>query len=259
MTVREGGRARLEAVLRPSGSLAELRPDPLVPGAWELAIDGVGQSHVDLADPTSLRHDYVRRIGTVIDLLRAPRIPLTVLHLGGGALTLARYVQATRPGSVQHVVELEENLPEFVIGTLPLPSGSSVTVHLGDAAAEATRLAPRLLGLADVVVCDLYVGISTPAHVRSRAFYESVGALLAPEGVLVVNVADDDGLPALGSQLEAIRPVFGRIAITGPTSVVHGRTAGNVVVLASRSPEVLEVLLPGLRAAGPHPGMAEPA
>ena len=66
-----------------------------------LLIDGVPQSHVDLDDPGYLEFEYVRRLGHVIDLAAPAGQPLRVLHLGAGALTLARYVAATRPASRQ--------------------------------------------------------------------------------------------------------------------------------------------------------------
>jgi hypothetical protein len=37
-------------------------------------------------------------MGHVIDQLRMPGEPITALHLGAGALTIPRYVVATRPG-----------------------------------------------------------------------------------------------------------------------------------------------------------------
>jgi hypothetical protein len=58
--------------------------------AWMLLIDGVPQSHVDLDDPGYLDFEYVRRIGHVIDEAAPAGQPLRVLHLGAGALTLAR-------------------------------------------------------------------------------------------------------------------------------------------------------------------------
>ena len=92
---RRTGR-RVEAV---GSGLAELVPDPDRPTAWTLLLDGAPQSHVDLADPTHLEFEYVRRMAAAIDLIAPPGQPLRVLHLGGGALTLPRYVAATRPGS----------------------------------------------------------------------------------------------------------------------------------------------------------------
>src|SRR3954454_1003892 len=90
--------------------IAELVRDPDRPRAWTLLLNGVPQSHVDLDDPEYLDFEYVRRLGHVVDLVAPARSPLRVLHLGGGALTLARYVAATRPRSAQQVIEVDPAL-----------------------------------------------------------------------------------------------------------------------------------------------------
>jgi hypothetical protein len=244
---------RATTILHPSGSLAEISPDPVVPGSFVLAIGGTVQSHVSLGDPGTLFYDYVRRIGNAIDRIRMPGEPITAVHLGAGALTLPRYVQATRPESEQHVVELEENLVDFVTAHLPLPDGTDLAVHPGDAALRLADLAPFLGGQADLVVADLYQGTTTPPHLRTTAFFERAADLLVPDGVLAVNVADDDGLPALREQLAALAPVLPHLLVHGPASVLRDARTGNAVVLASRSPAVLGWGDP-LRLAGPHPG-----
>ncbi|WP_440710243.1 spermidine synthase [Herbiconiux sp. YIM B11900] len=239
--------------LHPGGGIAEIAPDPVLPGTFTLSIAGTMQSHVDPADPGTLFHDYVRRIGFAVDRIRLPGEPLVALHLGAGALTLARYLQSTRPGSEQHVVDLEANLVAFVTDALPLPAGTSLTEHPGDAARQVRGLATRLGGRCDVVIADLYQGLSTPAHLQTTGFFGDVARLLTAEGVLLINVADDPGLPTLRRQLAALSPVFGHVLVLGPQSVVDGREAGNTVVAASRSDVVLG-WAGALRAAGPHPG-----
>ncbi|MGD8166157.1 spermidine synthase [Herbiconiux sp. P16] len=240
-------------VLHPSGELAEIAPDPVVPGSFVLSIGGTVQSHVSLGDPGTLFYDYVRRIGNAIDRIRMPGEPITAVHLGAGALTLPRYVQVTRPESEQHVVELEENLVDFVLAHLPLPAATELAVHPGDAAERLADLAPFLGGQADLVIADLYQGITTPPHLRTTAFFERAADLLVPDGVLAVNVADDEGLPALREQLAALTPVLPELLVIGPASVLREAHTGNAVVLASRSPELLGWADP-LRLAGPHPG-----
>jgi spermidine synthase len=85
-----------------------------------LLIDGIPQSHVDLDDPGYLEFEYVRRLGHVIDTVAPAAQSLRVLHLGAGALTLARYVAATRPGSQQLAVEIDAALIDLVRLRLPL-------------------------------------------------------------------------------------------------------------------------------------------
>lgn len=94
----DGPQARLS-----DGTLARVVPSRFA-GGYELDVDGTPQSHVDLDDPSHLHFEYVARMGAVIDRLRMPGQPLTAVHLGAGALTLPRYVEHTRPGSRQQVI-----------------------------------------------------------------------------------------------------------------------------------------------------------
>ena len=90
--------------LKDAGVHAEITPDGFTEGGFVLSIGGAEQSHVDLARPGEIFYEYLRRIGGVVDVVAAPGAPVTAVHLGAGALTLARYVAATRPGSAQVAV-----------------------------------------------------------------------------------------------------------------------------------------------------------
>ena len=221
-------------------------------GGWELQVDGTPQSHVDLDDPTHLHFEYVARMGAVIDLLRMPRQPLTAVHLGAGALTLPRYVDATRPGSRQQVIELEPALVELVRTELPLPKGASIRVRIGDAREGLGRLPAALTGNVDLLISDVYAGSQTPAHLTTVEFYSVAEKLLAPEGVLLVNVADGAGLRFARRQVATVRAVFEHVIVLAEVQVLKGRRFGNLVIAASRSPLPSE-WLPRLMAAGPHP------
>ena len=111
---------------------AELLRDADRRAAWMLLLDGVPQSHVDLDDPGYLEFEYVRRLGHVIDTAAPAAQPLRVLHLGAGALTLARYVAVTRPGSQQLAVDINASLVDLVRLRLPV---RRVRVRVGDARA----------------------------------------------------------------------------------------------------------------------------
>ena len=97
-----------------------------------------------------------------------PRQPLTAIHLGAGALTIPRYIETTRPGSRQQVIELEPALWDLVRESLPLPRGASIRVRIGDARGGLGRLPAGLVGAADLVVSDVYSGAQTPADIQSR-------------------------------------------------------------------------------------------
>ena len=248
-------RARIEESIPPvrlsDGTLARIVPSAYA-GGLELDVDGTPQSHVDLDDPTHLHFEYIARMGAVVDLLRMPRQPLTAVHLGGGGLTLPRYVEATRPGSRQQVVELEPALWDLVRENMPLPRGAGIRVRIGDARTVMGRLPAALAGNVDLLVSDVYSGAQTPAHLTTVEFYREAAALLAPEGVLLVNVADGAGLAFARRQIATVQAVLEHVIVLAEVQTLKGRRFGNLVIAASPAPLPTQ-WLPRLMAAGPHP------
>lgn len=236
-----------------SGLSAEMVEDRWVPGSLVLEVDGTPQSHINLRDPSELFFEYMRRIGHVIDLFRDPGAPISALHLGGGALTLPRYVEATRPGSRQQVVELEGALVDLVREAAPLPSRASIRVRRGDAREVLGRLPAGMQGAMDLVIIDIFAGSQTPAHVSSREFYALIEPLLAPDGLVVVNATDGRGQQFTRGQAATLQSLFDTTVVIGEPQTLKGRRFGNVVLVASRSNAEQFAWLPRLLAGGPHP------
>lgn len=214
-----------------------------------LSIGGAAQSHVNLAEPQTVFYEYLRRIANVVDLLAAPGEPVRALHLGAGALTLARYIAVTRPGSVQFAVEHERELMDFVLRHLPLPEGIELEILIDDARAALARFSP---GSVDVVVLDVFAGPASPPHLTSEDFYREAAALVAPNGVLLVNVGDDPPLTFTGAQIRCLRAVMHDVAALAEESMFSARYPGNIVLAGTPGPwpaAWTDVLL----AAGPHP------
>jgi hypothetical protein len=233
-----------------SGYRAVIEPDRWVSGAFTLVVDGTPQSHVNLEDPSQLFFEYVQRIGHVIDQLSDG--PITAVHLGAGALTLPRYIEATRPGSRQQVIELETELVDLVRAELPWSKQASIRVRHGDAREVLERLPAGLHGAVDLVVVDVFSGARTPAHVTSIEFYRQVVTLLKPNGVVVANIADGPGLAFARGQAATILAATGHVAALAETQILKGRRFGNIVLVGSVGELPLE-WLPRLLAGGPHP------
>lgn len=253
-----------EPVVLSSGLTAEFEEDRWVPGAIQLLVDGTPQSHVDLRDPSELFFEYVRRIGHVIDLFRPAGAPISALHLGGGAFTLPRYVEATRPGSRQQIVELEGALVDLVREAAPLPRRASIRVRRGDAREVLGKLPDGMRGAMNLVVVDIFAGDRTPAHVSSVEFYDLIRPLLAPGGVVVVNATDGAGQAFTRGQAATLASLFGTVAAIAEPQVLKGRRFGNVVLLATGGTDAAGGAaddgfhddldwLPRLLASGPHP------
>jgi spermidine synthase len=245
----------LPGVTLSNGMTAVIEEDRYRPGFLNLVVDGTPQSQVNLDDPRELGFEYVERIGHVIDLLGEPGAPITAVHLGAGALTLPRYVLATRPGSRQQVLELEPALVDLVREHMPLPANSGIRVRYGDARAGLGKLPKALAGTVDLVVVDIFSGSQIPAHVTTVEFYTEVTALLAPGGVVAVNLADGPGLTFARGQAATLGAAVNEVAALAETSILKGRRFGNVVLIGSNTPLPLE-WLPRLLAAGPHPSKA---
>jgi spermidine synthase len=213
-----------------AGGTAELLADADRDGSWMLLVEGTPQSHVDLADPTHLEFEYVRRMGHVLDLAAEPGAPLDVAHLGGGALTLPRYVSVTRPGSRQRVVEIDQQLTDLVREHLPLPRGARIRVRADDA---RVGLAALRNASTDVVVTDVFAGARTPAHVTSAEFAAEAHRALRPGGHYVANVADGPPLRFARAQVATLRAVFRHVCLLAEPGTLRGRRFGNLVAVAS--------------------------
>lgn len=212
---------------------ARLLPDVDRDRAWLLTVDDAPQSYVDLDDPSHLEFEYVRRLAHVLDCAAPVGAPLDVLHLGGGAMTLPRYVAATRPGSRQEVIEADRGLLRLVRDHLPLPDDSGITVHADDAR-ERLEAAPP--ASADLVLADVFGGSRVPAHLTSVEYARAAARVLRPDGIYAANLADSAPFAFLRSQLANFATAFAGLALVGEPAVLRGRRFGNVVLLASHAP-----------------------
>jgi len=240
---------RATSYTRVASGIASLEPDRARERGWTLLVDGVPQSYVDLDDPGHLAFAYVRRLATVVRLAAPAAVPLKVLHLGGGGLTLPRWVSATRPGSAQTVVERDGLLLALVARSLPWPAAVGVVV--GDAR-EFVDSSPDLY---DVIVTDVFEGAVMPVSVAGVAFATAAARRLRPGGVLAMNLTDVPPLSYSRIQAATLRAAFGDVALIAPPGMLRGRKAGNVVLAAAHT----EGDLPVARLARSVARDAEPA
>jgi len=212
---------------------AKLMPDVDRKRAWLLTVDGAPQSYVDLDAPTHLEFEYARRLGHVLDTVAEQGTALDVLHLGGGALTLPRYVAATRPGSRQDVVEADRGLLSLVGEHLPVPDGAGITLHGADARAWLEAAAPDS---EDILIADVFGGSRVPAHLTSTTYARAAERVLRADGVYLANLADAAPFAFLRSQLATFSTVFEELALIAEPGVLRGRRFGNAVLVASHRP-----------------------
>jgi hypothetical protein len=203
------------------------------PDCFVVAEGGHLQSHVDLHDPTRLVFDYVRRIGDVLDAVAPAGQPVRVVHVGGGGLTLPRYVVATRPGSHQVVLEPDADLVELVRRELPLPRRSGIRIRPVDG---ATGLPTLRESAADVVVLDAYDGDRMPPELVTLEQCAQLRRVLGEQGLLVANVVDRAPFAWARRVLAGLTTVLPQVAVGAETAVWNGKREGNLLVVAGAGP-----------------------
>ena len=216
--------------------MVELHRDPGDPTGVTVVINGVPSSHLDLADPTRLEFEYMQQMATVIDRYGEPGTPLRVVHLGAAGCTMARYVQAVRPGSHQLAIELDAALVGLVRTWFDLPRAPLLKLRTGDARAELAGLPS---GSADVIIRDVFAGAVTPDHVTTIEFTRDVARVLRPGGIYLANCADRPPLDRARAEVATLRAVFADVAATAEPGQLRGRRYGNLVLTGTNQPGLL--------------------
>jgi spermidine synthase len=197
-----------------------------------VVVDGQPQSAVDLDDPERLDFEYVQHLALCVDTL-APSSVIRVTHVGGAAMTLARWVAHTRPGSPQIVLEPDAALTDLVRRELPLPRGHRIRVRAvrGEDGVRDLRDAS-----ADVVVVDAYADGRVPAGLTTVEWLSQARRVTGPDGLLLVGLADEPGLHHVARVAAGARATFGSVALVALHEVLGGKRFGNVVLAARATP-----------------------
>ena len=128
-------------------------------GGYNLVLDQGYESFIDPKHPARLEYGYTQWIADAIDGMFRPKAPLTGVFVGGGGLTLPRWLDATRPGSHAQVLEVDGGLIDFVESRVSLPRPPQLRVTVGDARVNMLDVESDS---ADVVVGDAFSHDSVP-------------------------------------------------------------------------------------------------
>ena len=229
----------LGAAFAPSGCDTEttyhclaVEKDPDRPSGRTLVLDGLRHSYVD-DDPTYLEFEYVQAMASVIDTEFAEGKAIDSYYLGAGALTLPRYVAATRPGSENRVSEIDGGVVQAARDVLgdDFPDGTEVRIEDGRLGIDDLR--PRSL---DLVVGDAFGGVSVAWHLATVEALEGLEEGLQDDGVYVANVIDHGPLDFARAYVRTTSDVFDQVALLASPDVLAGEDGGNLVIVASQAP-----------------------
>ncbi|HEX6153488.1 MAG TPA: fused MFS/spermidine synthase [Solirubrobacterales bacterium] len=206
--------------------------DPEREGGYELVLDDIHHSYVDLEDPAHLQYDYTRWIAKGVDAMHPGKEPLDVVFVGGGGFTLPRWLLATRADSKALVLEVDEELVEFDEDRLGLRPQPGLEIRTGDARVEMLDLPDES---ADVVVGDAFGNYSVPWHLATSEWVDEVRRVLKPGGLYALNVIDLEKLELLRAEAATVLDAFEHVRMVtfGRPGELYG---GNAVLLASDRP-----------------------
>lgn len=210
-----------------------VEPDREVRGAFLVRTGASQQSWVDPDDPLRLEFEYVQRIAEILRVtaLRQDREQrLRVVHLGGGGMTLPRWLAAVRPGTAQVVCEPDTELLDEVRRKLPLGRRSGIKVRETDGRSGLDAMPSDY---ADVVILDAFDGLRVPGSLATTEFFAAARRVLRWPGLLIMNLADEAPFGWSMACLAGMAEHFRQLVVTAETAVWKGRRYGNLVVAAA--------------------------
>ena len=193
-------------------------------------------SYVDLADVSHLEFDYMRWLRIVLRAAHARR----VLHIGGGACSLARALAAEDPHGHQEVCEIDAEVLDLAREHFGLRRVPGLRVRLAEGRAH---LEGQPDDSWDAIVIDAFLGARVPAGLVSVAALEDA-ARAAP--LTLVNVVDNR---AAGH----VRAVAAALAMAYPGVWTLGQRVGNTIVAGCRSDRLDLAAVAAAAAADPSP------
>jgi hypothetical protein len=218
---------------------ARVRADPNRESGRLLELDTLQHSYVDLKDPTHLEFSYVRGVAAAVDAFWPAGTPVRALHIGGGGLTLPRYLGATRPGTASLVLEIDRGVLEVDAERLGFRPGAGISTRVIDG---RIGVADEPTAARDLVVGDAFGGVAVPWHLTTRELVADIRRVLADDGLYAVNIIDRPPLAFVRAEVATIAAEFGHVALVARPDQLDRDGGGNFVVLASDRPLPIDAI-----------------
>ena len=212
---------------------ASVTVDPEREGGRTLVLDNLRHSYVDLDDPEHLEFAYARAVAAVVDASFPAGRAIDAYHLGGGGLTVPRWIESTRPGSTSIVSEVDAGVLAVDRAELGVRTGPDLQVRIEDGRQGLERLPT---GGRDLVVGDAFGGVSVPWHLTTREALEQVRRVLTPDGVYVANLIDYGPLRFVRAEVATMREVWRYVSVLAMPGTFEGADGGNIVLVGSDRP-----------------------
>lgn len=142
---------------------------------------GAKQSAMTLANPGALRVPYTAYLALGMAFVKPERV--LMIGLAGGSV--ARFIRSARPEVEMDVVELDPDVVGVARRFFGVEADAALRIHVDDGRMFVKRTAERY----DWIVLDAFHADSMPHHMATEEFFREVKGILAPRGVVTMNVA----------------------------------------------------------------------
>jgi len=183
------------------------------------------QGAMRIARPYALELEYTRELMMPLLLRGDGHWPRSVLQIGLGAASIARFLHRHFPASRQTIVELSSDVVQAARHFFKLPQ--EVPVLLADGADYVASTGARF----DLVIVDGFDDRGRAGRLDTVPFYFDAARRLTRQGCLAVNMLTRSrgAAPTLARMEEAFP---GRVLELPPSE------AGNVVAIAAAGPRI---------------------
>ncbi len=213
-----------------------------------LYFDQTLQSAMNLDNPTALRLLYSRYVSLGF-VFRPDAKNTAIIGLGGGSVP--KKWQKEFPSMAIDVAEIDPEVIQVAKKYFSFQEGKNLRVHAQDGRQFLTRSSQRY----DVILLDAYFRDAIPFHLTTREFFSVANQKLAPNGVVVANIigaVTGPGGRITRAVVKTLRGIFPQVyafavrrADGYPLDMIQ-----NVILVATKEPQRLDVREIGKRAAG---------
>jgi MFS family permease len=187
-------------------------------------------------DPNYLGYRYLKIFAKTISYHTGADTTPIILHLGGGAYSLPRYIEHNYPGSTNDVVEIDPVVTEVAYDELGLSRETSVTTYNQDARIFLSRH-NGIQGKYDLVIGDVYNDVSVPYHLTTLEYNKLVEATMKPDGMYLSNIIDNYYIGSfLPHYIHTVRQVFEHVYLFSSIDFDKSYHSNTFVVAATNSP-----------------------
>lgn len=212
--------------------------------SYDVYIDTFLQSNLDLNRPSNLNLPYAKRLSVIIEGVFPEKTPLSVLHLGAGALSLVRYLEAVYPESKQTAVEIEQDLIDYVHSVLSIEKSKNIEFIFDDAIKAAKEMAIDESKKFDIIVSDFRLGDFLLDRSSSIQYYTSIHDLLHDGGIALINAVEDQPLEIEFSytQYRNLEKVFDKSYLFADEEHILNNKPTNVIIVGRKGIKPVDTL-----------------